>query len=180
MPQPDPASALNSVRMLDLLIEFFDDGAKWTRCDFHNPHGARCLVGAMQHLRAVHRLSGDPTRYYVLAAMPYHWRYAGLMGYNDHCRVFSQLLITLCRARQLALRDVRGLPQPKPAVESKRENVDKTADWLKQMTAAAARWKLITELARDRKSPAARHITPDTYILCPRVPEPATPERLAA
>lgn len=172
---PDPASALKSVRMLDLLIEFFDDGAKWTRGDFRNAEGSRCLVGAMQHLRAVHGLSGDPTRYYLLAAMPFHWRYAGLMGYNDHCRSFSELLITVCRARQLALRDVRGLP--KPAAEGKHEN--KAVDWLKQMT-AAARWKLITELALERKSPAARHVTPDTYILCPRAPEPATPERLAA
>ena len=179
MLQPDPASALNSVRMLDLLIEFFDDGAKWTRVNFHNADGARCLVGAMQHLRAVHRLSGDPTRYYLLAAMPRHWRYAGLMEYNDHCRAVSQLLITLCRARQLALCDAYKLPWPKAAAES--EQRDKAANWLKQMTAAAARWKLITELARDRQSPAARHITADTYILCPRVPEPrAEPERLAA
>ena len=176
MRQPAPASALKSAHMLDLLMEFFDDGAKWTRGDFHDRHGARCLVGAMQRLRAVHRLSGDPTRGYLLAAMPHHWRFVGLMKYNDHCRAFSELLIVLCRARQLALCDAHGLP--KPAAESSHEN--KAADRLKQMTAAAARWKLITELARDRESAAARRITADTYILCPQPPEPCSPERLAA
>jgi hypothetical protein len=177
MRQPDPARALNSARMLGLLIEFFDGGAKWTRGDFHDGDGARCLVGAMQHLRAVHCLSGDPTRGYLLAAMPRNWRFVGLMKYNDHCRAFSELLIVLCRARQLALCDAHGLP--KPAAESSHEN--KAADRLKQMTAAAARWKLIAELARDPNSPAARRITADTYILCPRVPEPRPePERLAA
>jgi hypothetical protein len=176
MRQPAPASALKSVRMLDLLIAFFDGGARWTTGDFHNAVGSRCLVGAMQHLRAVHRLSGDPTREYLLAAMPHNWRFVGLMKYNDHCRVFSQLLNTLCRARQLALCDAHGLP--KPVAES--EQRDKAADWLKKMTAAAARRNLLIELARDRNSPAARYITPDTYILSPRAPEPVTPERLAA
>ena len=98
MRQPAPASALKSVHMLDLLIAFFDGSANWITGDFHNGDGARCLVGAMQHLRAVHRLSGDPTRDYLLAAMPRNWRFAGLMEYNDHCR-FSELLSTLCRAR---------------------------------------------------------------------------------
>ena len=134
----------------------------------------RSLVLAMQHIRAVHRLSGDPTRDYLLAAMPRNWRFTGLMGYNDHCRVFSELLIVLCLARLMALCDACGLPRPKPAADSKQEIAQKRRE------AAAARWKLITELALDRKSPAARHITPDTYILCPRAPEPATPERLAA
>jgi hypothetical protein len=112
-----------------------------------------------------------------LAAMPRHYRYAGLMEYNDHCRVFSELLIILCRARQLALCDAYDWPSPWRKAGN--EQADKV--WLKQMTAAAARWNLITELALARKSPAARHITPDTYILCPRAPEPrAEPQRLAA
>ena len=132
MRQPAPARALKSVRMLDLLIEFFDGGAHWITGDFHNGDGARCLVGAMQHLRAVHRLSGDPTRDYLLAAMPRHWRYAGLMEYNDHCR-FSELLITLCRARRLAMCDAHGLP--KPAAEG--EPRDKAGDWQKTFEARA-------------------------------------------
>ena len=67
-----------------------------------------------------------------------------------------------------------GCHDRSPAADSKQEIAQKRRE------AAAARWKLITELALERESAAARRITPDTYILCPRPPELATPERLAA
>jgi hypothetical protein len=159
-----------------LLIEFFDDGTKWTKGQFHNAEGSRCLVGAMQHVRAVHRLSGDPTRHYLLAAMPRNWRFAGLMGYNDHCRESIELLIVLARAREMALYDAYGLPTTRPAaVETQQDSATARAiarykEWM------AATRKLLAEIERERIA-AGR----PTYILCPRVPESRPePERLAA
>lgn len=178
---PDPARALKSVRMLDLLIAYFGDGNNWTRGTFHNGDGGRCLVGAMQHVRAVHRLSGDPTRHYLLAAMPRNWRFAGLMGYNDHCREFIELLIVLARAREIALCDAYGLPTTIPAaVETQQDSATARAiARCKEWMAAARKLRLLAEIERERHAAG----TP-TYILCPRTsaePEPAAqPERLAA
>jgi hypothetical protein len=42
------------------------------------------------------------------------------------------------------------------------------------------RWKLIEGLKADRKSSRARRITRNTYILCPREPEPAVDLPIAA
>ena len=45
--------AAKAVQMLDLLGEFFADGSRWIRGEFHDDDGNRCLVGAMRHIRAV-------------------------------------------------------------------------------------------------------------------------------
>jgi hypothetical protein len=49
----------------------FQDGQRWIKLDFHDGHGNRCFVGAMRHIRAVHDLYGDATRYYLHKAMPH-------------------------------------------------------------------------------------------------------------
>ena len=54
----DAHSAAKAVDMLDLLIEFFDDGA-----------GNHCLVGALREIRDGHNLHGAPTRVYLLKAI---------------------------------------------------------------------------------------------------------------
>jgi hypothetical protein len=101
----DAAGAAKAVQMLDLLTEFFEDGQRWIRGDFHDDLGNRCLVGAMRHIRAVHHLYGDPTRYYLQKAMPL--RELGLMGFNDSRKEFQELLNLIAPARDLALADVR-------------------------------------------------------------------------
>lgn len=41
------AQTCNTVRLLDLLAEFFADGERWIRGRYHDGHGRRCLVGAV-------------------------------------------------------------------------------------------------------------------------------------
>jgi hypothetical protein len=178
---PDQASALKAVRMLDLLIEYFGDGNTWTRGTYHNGDGSRCLVGAMYHLRAVHCLSGDPTRNYLLAAMPRNWRFAGLVQFNDkHGGGWPEMLMVLNKARHLALCDANGSPKPeiaKPPTHRENHYLNRQ----KRLQALYARIDLLEQLYADRRSPGARWITPDTYTFCPRAPEPcAEPQRLAA
>jgi hypothetical protein len=52
MAERDPAKAL---QVLDLLLEFFADGAHWLQGDFRDENGNRCLVGALRHLRRTMR-----------------------------------------------------------------------------------------------------------------------------
>ena len=61
MPRRDPVQA---IQMLDQLAEFFDNGRRWIKNDFHDGDGNRCLIGAMIHLRAVMNVRGDGTGYY--------------------------------------------------------------------------------------------------------------------
>ena len=57
MPKRNPEKA---VQMLDMLLEFFgEDGQRWIRGALDDPHGNRCLVGAMAHLRKFMNLKGD-------------------------------------------------------------------------------------------------------------------------
>jgi hypothetical protein len=63
--RPDPAQA---VHMLDLLAEFFDGGRRWLKNDFHYGDGNRCLISALAHLRAVMKVQGDGTAYYLRLA----------------------------------------------------------------------------------------------------------------
>jgi len=47
-----------AVEVLDLLLEFFGEtGAHWTRGRYHDGHGRRCLIGALDYLRRKHRVS---------------------------------------------------------------------------------------------------------------------------
>jgi hypothetical protein len=44
----DAHSAAKAVDMLDLLIEFFDDGEHWIKGKLDDGAGNRCLVGALR------------------------------------------------------------------------------------------------------------------------------------
>jgi hypothetical protein len=44
----DAHSAAKAVDMLDLLIEFFDDGDRWIKGKLDDGAGNRCLVGALR------------------------------------------------------------------------------------------------------------------------------------
>ena len=65
----DARSAAKAVDMLDLLIEFFDDGERWIKGKLDDGAGNRCLVGALRAIRDGHNLHGAPTRAYLLKAM---------------------------------------------------------------------------------------------------------------
>ncbi|MFZ3236035.1 MAG: hypothetical protein WA184_11790 [Stellaceae bacterium] len=100
--------AAKAVQMLDLLGEFFADGSRWIRGEFHDDDGNRCLVGAMRHIRAVRSLYGDPTRYYLQKAMAEEAE--GLVAFNDGCRDFTELRGLMLTARGLAVADIAAQP----------------------------------------------------------------------
>jgi hypothetical protein len=56
MPEAETAKA---VELLDLLLEFFADGTHWTRGCYHDGHGRRCLVGAVDYLRCEHHIPSE-------------------------------------------------------------------------------------------------------------------------
>jgi hypothetical protein len=56
--------------LLDLVMDFLDDGRYWLRGKFTDDDGNGCLVGALRRMRRVHQLYGDAARYYLIEAMP--------------------------------------------------------------------------------------------------------------
>jgi hypothetical protein len=103
MRQRDPAKA---VEVLDLLLEFFADGALWLQRGFHDPEdGSRCLVSALNHVRRKHGITGDGTGFYLLEIMPQRAKH--LIEFNDTCRDFGELRAGLTLARAMALLDWR-------------------------------------------------------------------------
>ncbi len=141
-----------AVQVLDLLLEFFgESGAHWTRGRYHDGHGRRCIIGALDYLRRKHRVPSEGAEYFLQEAMPYR-RFA-LVYFNDHrCRSFAELRSIIVNARALALR------------EAERERA----------TAAVERW-LLAELEMHR---AARAATADNSVTLSYVRAP--PECIAA
>lgn len=105
------ADAAKAVQMIDLLCQFFDDGRRWIRDEFHDHDGNRCLVGAMRHIRAVRHFYGDPTRYYLQKAMAADEHEEGLVAFNDGCRDFAELRALMLKARRLAVADIAAQPE---------------------------------------------------------------------
>ena len=59
-----------AVRMLDLLLEFFVDDARWMRGHYHDGGGSRCLMGALDHLQRNHRIPYAGAAYFLQQALP--------------------------------------------------------------------------------------------------------------
>ena len=99
----DAHSAAKAVDMLDLLIEFFDDGERWIKGKLHDGAGNRCLVGALRYLR-----DGHNPRVYLLKAMQRSPKtgWTGLISFNDRCRDFGELREVILQARKLAIADI--------------------------------------------------------------------------
>jgi hypothetical protein len=101
-------AAAKAVQMLDLLSEYFDKGRHWIKDQFHDDHDNRCLISAMAHLRAITKLHGDPTSYYLREAQP-QWRYKTIIAFNDECQSYDTMRALIARARALALADMLRL-----------------------------------------------------------------------
>jgi hypothetical protein len=114
----DPAKA---ILVLDAMLEFFDSGRRWTRGEFHNQGGHRCLIGALRHVRRQQRILAAGTEYYLRAAMIEAGRpldqhtglsplavacvtLSDLMNYNDLADSYDEVrrLIVAARARAQA------------------------------------------------------------------------------
>jgi hypothetical protein len=101
-------SAAKAVDVLDLLIEFFDDGDRWIKGRLDDGAGNRCLVGALRDIRDGHNLHGAPTGVYLLKAMQRSPKtgWTGLISFNDRCKDFGELREVILQARRLAVADI--------------------------------------------------------------------------
>jgi hypothetical protein len=194
----DQTSALNAMRMLDLLLQFFGpNGEHWLQGAFRRGRERRCLVDAVAYLRRKHRISGDNAAFYLYEAMQPEQRpgcpakvpawakpavSARLMYFNDQrCKNFDELRAVLIKARIRAAREFfHAAAQPNPERQAEIAAA-KAAALAKEQAAAARKRQLLAELARERMVRHAAGDTRATYILCPRVPEQRIqPTRLAA
>jgi hypothetical protein len=116
----------DAVRLLDLLLGFFADGARWIRGRYHDGDGGRCLLGAVDHLCREYRLASAGAVSFLAEAMPR--RGIALVYFNDHhCSGVAELRRVIVKAHALALGEV----------QRRRE------------AAAVERW-LLAELAAER------------------------------
>ena len=137
----------NTVQFLDLLLEFFADGAHWTRGRYHDGHGRHCLLGAIDHLRREHRIPSGDALLYLQEALPPRLR--GLVYFNDHhCSGIADLRSLIAKARALALG------------EAERERA-----------AAGVKCWLLRELERERTAKTTAADVPLMPILSPRPQE---------
>src|SRR5215472_18394494 len=91
-----------AVQLLDLLLDFFADDGRWMQGHYSDGRGRRCLIGAILHLSAEHRLPGRPAMSLLEEALPQ--RQLGLIRFNDeHCRNAMELRLLISRARALAI-----------------------------------------------------------------------------
>jgi hypothetical protein len=135
-----------AVQMLDLLLEFFADGARWTRGRYHDGLGRHCLIGALDYLRRKYHVPSDAAVAFLQEAMPR--RTFGLIYFNDHrCRSFAELRSVILKARALALDD------------AERERA----------AAAVKRW-LLAALEAERTTRVAASDDSSAYMLSPRAP----------
>ena len=190
----DQASALNSMRMLDLLLQFYGPTDEhWLQYNFHEGRKRRCLVDAIAYLRRKNRMSGDNTSWYIYEVsrpreLPAPARSLcseaylrdRLMTFNDaRCGSFAELRAVLIKARIRAAREfVRAAAQTDPERQAEIAAA-KAAAAQKEEAAAARKRQLLAELERERM---VRHAAGDkrkTYILTPREPH-TEPQRLAA
>lgn len=167
---PDQANALNAVRLFDLMLEIFDGGRRWTQMRIEDEKDRRCLMGAMTQVCVWHpHLNPAAASSYLHRAMPPTPKQMGLIRFNDSRRNYGEVAQLIEDARTLAQRDVESYAAA-PA-----------ADIRKQQEAARRKRQLLAELERERMVRHAAGDTRETYILCPRPPEPpAEPQRLAA
>jgi hypothetical protein len=185
MPRRDPAKAL---QMLDSLAEFFDNGRRWLKGDWHDDDGNRCLISAMYHLRAVMNLYGDGTGYYLRMAQPEMTRQR-IEYFNDEAASYDEIRALIDRARTLAESDrdkgpklqvVEKPPAPRKIRARQAEPSDHPYGILPFATygwKAKAEAILRADIERERAMRAAAGDTRPTWISLPRVP---VPERLAA
>jgi hypothetical protein len=173
MRQRDPFKAM---RVLETIFRFYEEGDHWTPGTRDDGKGKHCLVGAIE-LHCKHPGTVNDIIDYIGAAIWPHrqaeyYSLDRLMTFNDRCSGSERICAVLARARALARRDVERQPEIAAA---------KGVAAQKEEAAAARKRQLLAELERERMVRHAAGDTRETYILCPRVPEPHTePQRLAA
>ena len=105
-----------SMATLDQMQDYFQDGKNWTQGMYENASGARCLVGAANHVRVS---SIDDAKHWLrLAIAEVMPGAARIEDFNDGCRTFAEVAAVIARARQLAAQSAArvSLPPPAPAL----------------------------------------------------------------
>jgi hypothetical protein len=108
-------TATDSAKMLKLVEGFFQNGHKWTKGAYHRGDGTKCLVGAVQHLRANKVVPIDDAEFWLRKAIEERRPGSGMAieSYNDSCASYQDIATLLGRAKQLATaRAAANLPPP--------------------------------------------------------------------
>lgn len=100
-----------SAATLAHMQDYFQDGANWTQGMYANASGARCLVGAADHVRVS---SLDDAKYWLRQAIAeVAPGVARIEEFNDTRRTYAEVAAVIERARQLAAQSAaRALPAP--------------------------------------------------------------------
>jgi hypothetical protein len=196
------AKSGDAVAFLDLLLEFFADGRRWTRGIDKDDAGNRCLVGAIRYVKDTYKISPIEAEAALREALPLPLRKHSdrfhLIVFNDSRTSFADIRKLIHAARALALKARERVEQRGDAATNAAAAVQawaraKVAAMLKQHRAgslaeaeAAARRReagqeakrfLLAGIDHERAARLAAGDTRPTWISCPRVP---VPERLAA
>jgi hypothetical protein len=98
-----------SVATLSHMEEYFQGGENWTQSVYHGANGAKCLVGAAEHVRVS---SIDDAKHWLRQAIAEQT--AGVIttieGFNDSRQSFGEIEAVINRAKQLAA--AARLPAP--------------------------------------------------------------------
>src|ERR1700728_3192943 len=112
---------LTTRESMDTLLhmeEFFQGGENWTQGVYRGEDGARCLVGAAEHVRVS---TIDDAKHWLRQAITEQTAGAitTIEGYNDSRQSFGEIEAVISRAKQLAATaqlpapvSLRALPAP--------------------------------------------------------------------
>jgi len=89
-----------SAETLTGMQQFFQGGRNWTRGMYHRDDGSRCLVGAMQALRAS---PVEQARYWVQQAIAERGEWDGSIESFNDSHSFAEVTQVIERAKQLAM-----------------------------------------------------------------------------
>lgn len=111
-------SGPESIATLDHMEGYFRNGANWTQGMYENANGARCLVGAANHVSVS---SLDAAKHWLRQAIaevaPEARR---IEDFNDTRRTYAEVAAVIARAKQLALAaqaPVAALPASAPRID---------------------------------------------------------------
>lgn len=140
-----------AVQLLDLVLEFFEDGANWIRGCFDDGHGRRCLAGAVQDLGCEHRLPIRAVLTFLQEATP-NGRFPPVYFNDWVCSDVAELRSLIVKARALALREAEERPERERAAE------------------VVKRW-LLAEVERELAGRAKASEKTMRQAVCPPAPE---------
>jgi hypothetical protein len=146
----------NPVQFLNLLLDYFADGARWIQGDLDDGRGRRCLVGAIYYLRCKHQIPSGAAESLLQEALPRGHRH--LAFFNDRCADIAELRALIGNARTLAAATAEQGPTRATAAQ-------------------LGRWRILVRLKRERAAGAAAVDERPIPAPYPRLPEP---EHLAA